>query len=63
MSEMLEFISRFYGISEARAREVIADMRDLSSKSSLAGVIPWPGRCPPPHRPRSLVAGPRMLCF
>jgi hypothetical protein len=36
MAEMVDFLTRFYGISEATAREVIAEMRDTTSLRTIA---------------------------
>jgi len=35
--EMAAFISQFYGLSEATAAEVVAEMRDTRSLQNLAG--------------------------
>jgi|tagenome__1003787_1003787.scaffolds.fasta_scaffold19713251_3 hypothetical protein len=36
MTEMIAFITRYYDMDEASAREVIAEMRDTKSLQSLA---------------------------
>lgn len=38
MTEIVDFLIRFYGIGEATARELIAEGMDTTSLQSLAGV-------------------------
>jgi hypothetical protein len=38
MPEMIGFLTRYYDIDEASARDVIAEMRDTQSLQSLAGL-------------------------
>jgi hypothetical protein len=51
VTEMTEFLMRFYAMSEEDAREVIAELKDRRSLEILAGYRVAARAVPAPHRP------------